>query len=391
MASFNIIATICFVFAIFHTFLVKQIHHYVLRLSKKSPAFRFLILLSEVELVFIFWSLIFLVFSFIFVEQNIYIEYFRHLSFGEPLFVFFIMLVCSTQFILGLFETILAKASFLVQKTFGSSFGVSTYVSALIIGPLLGSFVTEPAAMTVTSYFLLRHFFNKGLSMRFKYASLGLLFVNISIGGALTPFAAPPILMVAFKWGWGLKYMIFNFGLRALSSVIISTLVTTFVFRNELNQILPEPTRNLDSTLSFNFKSFLRTLHFRGPILVALFLLGLVILGGQQKWWLEPLIKNLSSGVMFLSSTALTSVIDNAALTYLGSQVENLSELMKFSLVAGSLVGGGLTIIANAPNPVGVSVLGKAFGIEGISPLRLFLFALFPTFIALVIFGSGVL
>jgi hypothetical protein len=45
---------------------------------------------------------------------------------------------------------------------------------------------------------LLRHrFFDRHHSTVFKYVTVGLLFVSISIGGALTHFADPPVLMVA--------------------------------------------------------------------------------------------------------------------------------------------------------------------------------------------------
>ena len=83
-----------------------------------------------------------------------------------------------------------------------------------------------------------------------------------------------------------------------------------------------------------------------------------------------------------MGSTALTGIIDNAALTYLGSQVSGLGESIKYSLVAGAVTGGGLTIIANAPNPAGFSILKEFFGKEGISPFMLLVAALIPTLIA---------
>jgi hypothetical protein len=74
----------------------------------------------------------------------------------------------------------------------------------------------------------------------------------------------------------------------------------------------------------------------------------------------------------------LTAFNDNAAITYLATLVPDLTEGMKFAVVAGAVTGGGLTVIANAPNPAGQSLLAKYFQ-DGIAPLGLFLGALAPT------------
>jgi len=120
-------------------------------------------------------------------------------------------------------------------------------------------------------------------------------------------------------------------------------------------------------------------------LLVGVFLSGLVILGTMQSWWLRPLLAHMSDVVLFFGATALTAITDNAALTYLGS-LASLSDLSKYSLVAGAVAGGGLTVIANAPNPVGFGILRESFGHEGINPVRLFLWALIPTTIGILCF-----
>jgi di/tricarboxylate transporter len=76
----------------------------------------------------------------------------------------------------------------------------------------------------------------------------------------------------------------------------------------------------------------------------------------------------------------LTAFNDNAAITYLSTLVPNMTDGMKHAIVAGAVTGGGLTVIANAPNPAGQAILNKYFE-EGISPLGLFLGALVPTVI----------
>ena len=68
---------------------------------------------------------------------------------------------------------------------------------------------------------------------RLKYATLGLLFVNVSIGGTLTHFAAPPVLMVARPWGWDTAFMLAHFGWRAALAIAISTAGGYLLFRRE--------------------------------------------------------------------------------------------------------------------------------------------------------------
>jgi Na+/H+ antiporter NhaD/arsenite permease-like protein len=85
-----------------------------------------------------------------------------------------------------------------------------------------------------------------------------------------------------------------------------------------------------------------------------------------------------------IGSTILTAFNDNAAITYLASQAPNLPDFAKYTVVAGAVAGGGLTVIANAPNPAGQSVL-KRFFPEGVSPLKLAMAALIPTIITVIV------
>ena len=100
--------------------------------------------------------------------------------------------------------------------------------------PLLGSLITEPAAMTLAALMLRDRVFKAGVSNRLKYATLGVLFVNISVGGTLTHFAAPPVLMVAAKWGWDTPFMLSMFGAKAALAVLVNAFAVTFLFRREL-------------------------------------------------------------------------------------------------------------------------------------------------------------
>ncbi|MCM2324622.1 MAG: putative Na+/H+ antiporter, partial [Oligoflexia bacterium] len=282
----------------------------------------------------------------------------------------------------------------------------------------LGSLITEPAAMTVTALILLGRFYSGPMSVRLRYATIGLLFVNISIGGTLTPFAAPPVLMVAAKWQWDFAFMISVFGWKAVLAILVSTTAVTVLFREELASIGWDETRSPAAErvpawvtavhllflavivatahylivfvgvflfflgLAVVTREYQAELKLKEGLLVGFFLGGLVVLGGPQRWWLEPLLTRLDELALFLGAAGLTAFTDNAALTYLGSQVPTLTEASRYSLVAGAVVGGGLTVIANAPNPAGYGILNRAFGEEGISPLHLFLAALPPTLVA---------
>ena len=91
---------------------------------------------------------------------------------------------------------------------------------------------------------------------------------------------------------------------------------------------------------------------------------------------------------MLLAATGLTAFNDNAAITYLATLVPDLSESLKLAVVGGAVAGGGLTVIANAPNPAGQSILSKYFP-DGVSPKNLALAALGPTAVMVFCFWIG--
>jgi len=414
----EIFSTICFILAVLHTFSVKKFQHIAHTAPDGSIKENFFHLLGEIEVVFGFWAGLLLI-GFMLIEDTHYaIEYMNSRNFTEPAFVFAIMTVAATKPVLRFANSLIFSASKLIpsKKKYNT---LKYYFAALTIGPLLGSFITEPAAMTVIALLLKEKFYDKGISQKMMYTTLALLFVNISVGGTLTHFAAPPVLMVASKWNWGLGFMMTHFGYKTVIAVFTSTAASAFLFRKELFKI------NLDLSNTSNqskaiplwitmihlvtlglivgtahymsvfmgiflfflgfatvSKEFQEPLKLREALLVGFFLGGLVILGGPQRWWLEPLLSHMDSASLFIGSAALTAITDNAALTYLGSLVPSLEDVSKFALVAGSVTGGGLTVIANAPNPVGYGTLNPSFGEEGISPIRLFVYALAPTLIA---------
>lgn len=405
--------------AILHTFAVKHFQHLARRFPEGSLGENVFHLLGEVELVFGLWAGIYLLGVSLLAGQERALAHLESCNFTEPAFVFAILAVCSTRPILELASGLIGGFARLIPLERPVAF----YGAALVLGPLLGSLITEPAAMTVTALLLLERFYQRGISEKLKYATLGLLFVNVSLGGTLTPYAAPPILMVAGKWNWDLSQVFFRFGWKGALAIAASTLGVTLYFRKELSGIDTRPSHRSPTPmripvwvslvhllflagivvgahhaavflgLFFLFlglyratREFQNRIQIREGLMVGFFLAGLVVLGGPQRWWLEPLLRGLSTLPLYLGAIGLTAFTDNAALTYLGAQVPDLSDASRTALVAGAVAGGGLTVIANAPNPAGYGILNGAFGEDGISPGGLFRAALLPTAIAAVCF-----
>ena len=412
------LATVFFALAVLHTFTVKRFAHWAEKYPPGSVPENLLHFLAETEIVFGLWgAALFLGIAGLKGSMAEAVAYIEGLNFTEPKFVLVVMVVAATRPVVQLAETLIHLAARLLPLPASTAF----YVAALALGPLLGSFITEPAAMTLLALVLKRRYFDRGISSKLAYATLGLLFVNVSIGGTLTHFAAPPVLMVASKWHWDTAYMFTHFGWRAAASCLLSTALMAFWFRRELATVAggADTTARVPAWLTATHLVFLGLvvafahhpdiffgvfvlflgivtatkeyqdeLKLREGLLVGFFLAGLVTLGTLQEYWLKPLIQSLSGGALYYGATALTAVTDNAALTYLGSLVEGISDELKYALVAGSVTGGGLTVIANAPNPAGAGILqdAKVFEGEGISPLGLFLGALLPTGTAIVCF-----
>jgi hypothetical protein len=408
------IGAVLFAVAILHTFATKCFE----RLAHVRPAHAGLWhLLGEVEVVFGFWALILMLAMFAIEGSTAATHDLDSRNFTEPMFVFAIMVIAGTRPIL---QCAMAWVR-LIARCIPMPGSMAFYFVALAFVPVLGSCITEPAAMTLAALILRDRFFGSGMSTTLKYGTLGVLFVNISIGGTMTSFAAPPVLMVSGKWGWDIWFMIATFGWKAGMAVVVNALSATLVFHKELTkgsatagqtQGAPVPFAMILIHVAFlagvvvfahhpavfmglllfflgvahAYQRYQDRLILREGLLVAFFLAGLVVLGAQQQWWLQPVLMGMSSDAVFFGATILTAFTDNAALTYLGSLVEGLSDPFKYALVAGAVTGGGLTIIANAPNPAGVAILRGNFEDEAINPLGLLVAALPPTCVAVLAF-----
>jgi hypothetical protein len=409
------IATALFGIAVLHTFCA----FYFERLAHKSANHSGLFhLLGEVEVVFGFWAMI-LIISMAFVAgTSTAVNYAESRNYTEPLFVFVIMVIAASKPILFLAKQAVLAVSQLLVKLFRLKANVANYFVTLSFVPILGSLITEPAAMTLAAFLLRDSIFSKTKSVKLMYLTIGVLFVNISIGGALTSFAAPPILMVTSAWGWDTAYVFQTFGIKASIAVLVNAVLLTLLVHKDLPQqtssnekdemplwvvathmafllgvviFAHHPVIFMGLLLFFigytyAYSTYQSKLILKEALLVAFFLAGLVVLGGLQQWWLQPLLSGMSNTAVFYGATLLTAITDNAALTYLGSLVEGTTEEFRYALVAGALTGGGLTVIANAPNPAGLAILKDSFPDQAVSALKLFASAIPPTLVAIIAF-----
>ena len=410
----EIMAAIIFVLALVHTFSTK----YFEVLAKRHPNHAGLFhLLGEVEVVFGFWAFILIALLAVFSGGSHAIAYAESRRYTEPLFVFVIMVVAASRPLLSMVRGSVKSIAKLIPI---NNILAQVWLSLAMV-PLLGSFITEPAAMTLAALMLAPQIFRQGMPEWLKYAALGVLFVNISIGGTLTSYAAPPVLMVASAWQWDSIFMATTFGWRAAIAVFINATAVSYLLSKHLGNMpalnqMPKENK-IPLTVSFIHVCFLAGVvifahhpviffglflmflgftqayeHYQSPLLlkegllVGFFLAGLVVLGGMQQWWLQPIVSDLGPIQLFFGATALTAITDNAALTYLGSLITGMSDEAKYMLMAGAVAGGGLTVIANAPNPAGVSLLKRGFDDGSIGAVQLLMGAIPPTIVAAAMF-----
>ena len=414
----DIIAAIIFALALIHTLAAKTFERLANHYPKHAGLLHFF---GEVEVVFGLWAFVLIIAMAFVVGGNDAVKYAESRHYTEPLFVFVVMVVAASRPVLESIEALVL----LIARIAPVQNAVAQVWLGLALLPLIGSLITEPAAMTLAALMLLPQIFHQGMPEKLKYLALGVLFVNISIGGTLTSFAAPPVLMVAATWQWDSTFMITHFGWKAAIAVIVNATFMTILLRKHIyiagkggdegvaaTGQLQAPLlvkiihlSFLAATVAFAhhpviflglfllflgftqaYPQFQSALVLKQGLLVGFFLAGLVVLGGMQQWWLQPIVATLQPIALFFAAIGLTAITDNAALTYLGSTIEGMSDAAKYMLVAGAVAGGGLTVIANAPNPAGVALLKSGFDDESIGMAGLLLGAAIPTIVAAAAF-----
>jgi hypothetical protein len=410
MTTIELIAAILFALALAHTFAAKAVGGLAERYPRHAGLFHFF---GEVEVVFGLWAFVLVVAMALVAGGSEALRYAETRTYTEPLFVFVIMVVAASRPVLEAIRAFIATLARLVPLRTEM---VRVWMCMALV-PLLGSFITEPAAMTLAALMLAPLVFRQGVPEWLKYGALGVLFVNVSIGGTLTSFAAPPVLMVAHTWGWDSAFMAANFGWKAALAVAVNATAVTLMLRPHLLDDDPDAAAPLSIPLAVTaihlaflcavvlfahhpviflglfmffigftsaYARYQNPLILKEGLLVGFFLAGLVVLGGMQQWWLQPVVSGMGPNALFFGATALTAVTDNAALTYLGSLIAGLSDHAKYMLMAGAVAGGGLTVIANAPNPAGAALLRGGFNDGSIGVGGLLLGALPPTVVAML-------
>ncbi len=439
---FNLWSSLIFLFAIIHTFFASKITQIAKKLERthaekmraegktdeeielNSPVGTEIIhFLGEVEAIFGIWVLVLAGVTVSFYDWITFKNYIAYtVNYTEAMFVVVIMALASTKPIMQFSKKILGIFAGIGKHSPGA-----WWLSILTVAPLLGSLITEPAAMTIGAILLGEQFYRHSPSSKLAYATIGILFVNVSVGGTFTHFAAPPVLMVAAPWEWTLSFMAFNFGWKALLGIIISNMIYYITFKKEFNSLAVKEDVgeyveyvkiDIDNSeihtptwitmvhisfmgwtvfnahypplfiggflffLGFAFatKKYQSYINLKPPMLVGFFLAGLVTHGGLQAWWIAPVLGSLGEIPLMISAILLTAFNDNAAITYLSTLVPDFSINAKYAVVAGAVTGGGLTVIANAPNPAGQSILSKYFT-GGVNPAKLALGAMIPTII----------
>lgn len=418
LTTIQIISAIVFGLALIHTFAAKSFE----TLAQRHPRHAGMLhLLGEVEVVFGFWAFILIIIMAFVSGGEAAIEYAESRQYTEPLFVFVVMVVAASRPVLDAVQRLLKS----VARVMPLRTELALVWLGLALVPLTGSMITEPAAMTLAALMLAPQIFRPGIPEWLKYGALGVLFVNVSIGGTLTSYAAPPVLMVATTWNWDSAFMASHFGWKAAIAVLINATGVSILLRKYLHSntsdIKPKAgdveAPKVPLTVSLVhlavlagvvalahhpvlfFGLFLFFLGFvqayeryqsplilKEGLLVGFFLGGLVVLGGMQQWWLQPIVSSLKPLALFFGALGLTAITDNAALTYLGSLIVGMTDEAKYMLVAGAVAGGGLTVIANAPNPAGVALLRRGFKDESIGAVGLLAGALLPTAVAALAF-----
>ena len=413
----EILATALFALALLHTFAARQFERLAHRHPRHEGVFH---LLGEVEVVFGFWAIVLVLTMALGMGGDTALAYAESRNYTEPLFVFVVMVIAGSRPILEAVMRTVTALSALAGTRAAPLAGAWLGLAAV---PLLGSLVTEPAAMTIAALLLAPRVFRPDMPERLKYLALGMLFVNVSIGGTLTAYAAPPVLMVAGAWGWDSAFMLATFGWKAALAVLVNASVAVWMLRGPLGTQPAAADREAPARrpvpwtvtavhlallagvvltahhpvaflgLFLLFLGFTRAyerhqdpLLIKEALLVGFFLAGLVVLGGLQRWWLQPLVSGLEPLALFFGALGLTAITDNAALTYLGAQIPGLGEGARYMLVAGAVAGGGLTLIANAPNPAGAALLRRGFQDESIGAGGLLAGALGPTLVAVAAF-----
>lgn len=428
---FEILTLIVFICAIIHTFLTPRLFLLSKKMAVKAEKGKknwriyhfcseLIYFASEVEVVFGLWVFPLIVaYPFFFSTKEV-VNYINSHDYSAPFYFTVIMVIVGTRPILYFAEGLLEKLAKLGKDT-----PAAWWWTIMMAGPLLSIILKEPGAMTLSAIVLAHKFYHYKPSLKFQYATLALLFSNISLSALLNPYASKSLFLISSELRWEFQYLFFQFGWKALIAILLNNTTYFFFFRKEFQKSnfpkkipLRKKSRHAPPLwitiihlifvflIAYNasyfpifiaffviFLGFYRATSFyqdplklQPAILVGFFFASLMLHGELQAWWVSAIWNNLSPWMTLVSSTIFSTFIDDATLLYIFSKLPRpLFENSINYVIAGALSSGGLTIIANGPNLIGYSFLREFFG-EKISFFPLFLAALLPTVINLLAF-----
>ena len=427
----NLLALICFLMAIVHTFVAHRFRRKALanlplgmsptietqtvpqrgHLTKETFFAHLFYFFGEVEVVYGFWC--FLLFSVAASWHGVQpvLKYIASYDYNEAFFVAVALATASTYPIMRFADKSLSRLADL-----GGGTPLAWWVLLLTFGPLLGALLKETVAMTILAVLLTKHFFSCRPSKSLAYATLALLFTNISVAGILTTFASSSIVMVANSWKWNTVYLLQTFGWKVVAGIVVSNGLYFWLFHKELRslKLLKKELKGQPEVpfwvtavhllflawIALNsanpiilIPSFILFIGFyqatapyqvfmnlREPLFVGFFLASLIVLSDMQFWWIEPVVERLDETGLYFASLLISAFTHNSSAALLYSHLPNLNEHVKVLLMSASMAAGGLTIMANGPNIVAYSLLEESFDHE-MSFTKLFIAAFLPTLI----------
>ncbi len=427
-SSLQLGATFLFFCAVFHTFLTPSLAKIYQEYQHKKMVFperwkRYLLLgecfrlLSKIELVFIFWAVP-LFFLFLWCEgYKVTMGYFNSRNYLSALFIMVMLILLESKPIEYFSECVFSTIA-----KIGRQSPKCWWWTLMIAAPLSSFFLKETGAMIIASTLLVKHFYRLFPSTKFGYATMGLLFSNISISGLLSAFSSRALFMILPSVKWGNTMILQHFCWKAVLAILISTSVCYWIFRKEFDSfpavsvsakakeripkwvicthigfvaalmILQSEPLFMGALFVFylafqNFTVFYQhSINLAKIAFVGLFFVGLVVFGGLQEWWVLEVMHRMSDFGYLITAYILSISLDNALVNYIVHNLPVATDCYLYLVLSGCMSAGGLTLIANMPNIVGYLILKPSFPSSSFSLGWLFLAALGPSCISVLIF-----
>ncbi|AAP05554.1 putative Na+/H+ antiporter [Chlamydia caviae] len=422
-------AALLFFFSILHTFLTPWLFGRCQLYQHKKMVFperwkkylwlsEFYRLISRVELVFVLWAAPLFLWFLYSEGYRVTMSYFNSRNYVFSLFIVIMLILLESRPIVYFSECIFSNIA-----KIGRQSPRCWWWTLMIAAPLSGALLKETGAMIIAATLLVRNFYKFSPSPRFAYATMGLLFSNISIGGLTSALSSRALFIILPSVKWNNSFILKYFCWKSIIAILLSTTIYYLIFRKEFNNfpkvvinpsmmnervpkwiifvhiilvgsvILARSVPLLMAAIFLFYLGFQKfTIFYQHSIniskvcFVGLFYAGLVIFGELQEWWVLELMHRMSDFGYIITSYTLSIFLDNALVNYLVHNLPVATDCFLYLVIAGCMSAGGLTIVSNMPNIVGYLILRPSFPSSSLSLGWLFLFALGPSIISLMTF-----